>query len=413
MMKKMILGFALGLITIGIWGPHDVDALIIKLKSVDCSQLVKGGTNLANYEQAFVCAIALKEVATVCCNKPGCANNEPVSSSHNFELNGIVIRWATSDAKIKERNGTTSVAVTISNEDIIRMVNEFNIDCVNGVLPNGNPCQDADLTTVCPKGLVAFGPAATRMDGLAISLIRPKNGSNDFCPHDPVTGATSCTIKYYPASVDPRWVASCYDAVNKTYSSDPACLQSKNIDLEGDNVIDGQVIEFTPPNDIFKDCRRESSGLQFYADKTPPINGQSLPIDKNASIQDCLVFRDVNNDSNFTLPATYDPDVNHFDYPSNDATTKTFDSPFDGLKDEGGLWLTRNIFAPGTNYTGTCHQHGREQVQNDKLVWKQSGPKKPNYLSPGLPDPTTGDPTCTGGAQIYDGTDYNLDGILP
>jgi hypothetical protein len=139
-------------------------------------------------------------------------------------------------------------------------------------------------------------------------------------------------------------------------------------------------------------------------------------VDKNASIQDCLVFRDVNKDANFTLPAIYDPDVDHFDYPSNTATTKTFDSPFDGTSDGGGIWLTRNSFVLGNYFTGTCHQHGREQVTgnpNKPLEFKQSGPKKPTYLSPGVPDPTTGDSTCTGGAQIYDGTDYNLDGILP
>ena len=106
---------------------------------------------------------------------------------------------------------------------------------------------------------------------------------------------------------------------------------------------------------------------------------------------------------------TYDPDVNHFDYPSNTATIKTFDSPFDGTSDAGGVWLTNDDFAVGTYYTATCHQHGNETGSGG---WTQSGPKKPDYdVLTGLQVPGTGDINCTGGSQLGDGV-YG-DGIVP
>ena len=408
-----------------LWAATEAKAWRFTFKSVDCSHLVKGGTNQNENEQAFVCGIALKEIATQCCNKPGCNNNEDNSSSHVFVLNGLTLKWTTADGAVKSKNGTRPIDVEITDDDIIRIVNVFNEECVDGQLRNGQPCEDVDLSSggICPPGHNLIW-APSRLDALAMSVLRPRNGSNDFCPVD-ANGNSTCEKRLYPASVDPRWVASCYDPATNTYNPNPNCKESRDIDFAGDSTIDGQVAEFIPATDIFRDCRREVNGLQFY-----DSSGQRVLDPKNANIIECLLLRDVNNsppgsttglppfDPNyFTFEAglQYDPDTNHFDYPSNDSQNKTFDSPFDGLSDEGGLWLTN--LTKGSFFTGTCHQHGGEKVTGGKnnatLSWEQTGPKKPDYLSPGVPNPSTGDPVCTGGAQIYDGIEYNSDGILP
>ena len=350
MRKKCVLGCVLGiglsLISSGFFLPGSAQAFAISFHSVDCTELVKGGTNLKENEQAFACALALKEISTKCVNKGG---NADTSNSHIFALNGFKFKWTTADAKVKQKNGTTSLDVTISDDDILLMVHEWNYD---------HPDQIIDLDNgSCPNRNYSFKWGVTRGDVVGLSVLRPQGGSSQF----------ECTKKYYPATLDPR------------YATDPT-----GVDPDGD----GQIEECTPIKEPFKDCRRGISGLHFYY----PDGSQVSDTDFNtARIQECILFRDVNKDQNFSLAGggTYDPDVNHL-Y-----------APFDGLTDEGGIWLTNDSLVKGTYYTGACHQHGNETASGN---WQQSGPKKPDYdVVTGLPVAGTGDPQCTGGSQLLDG----------
>ena len=348
MQKICILVIPLTLLCSGFFLPSDAGAFRLSLRSVDCSHLVKGGTNLSENEQAFVCALALREIATKCVNKGG---NSDTSSSHIFEVNGQILKWSSASARVKQKNGTTSLDVVITDDDILRMVNIFSYE---------HPDQAVDLANgSCPNRNFSFTWAMTRADVIGMAVLRPKGGNSRF----------ECTTKLYPATLDPR------------YSSDP-----NGVDPDGDGMIE----ECVPIKEPFKSCRRDISGLQFFYADGSQVSSTDF---KAAKMQDCLLFRDVNRDPNFSLAGsglTYDPDVTHY-----------FSAPFDGLSDEGGVWLTDNNFAKGTIYSGTCHQHANETTSGN---FQQTGPKKPDYdVVTGQPVAGTGDPECTGGTQLLDG----------
>jgi hypothetical protein len=352
MRKIWVLGIGLTLLGSGFFLPDSAQAFTIAWHSVDCTQLVKGGTNLNQNEQAFVCAIALKEIMTKCVNKGGNADN---SSSHIFELQAVKFKWTTADAKVKQKNGTTSLQVTITDDDIKLMVNEWNYE---------HPEAVVSLEGTCPNNNYAFKWAMTRADAIGVSVLRPTGGNSKF----------ECTKKFYPATLDPR------------YATDPT-----GVDPDGD----GQIEECIPIKEPFKSCQRSVSGLYFTDASGTVITDPQL-----ARIQECILFRDVNKDANFSLASagTYNPDVNHL-Y-----------APFNGVSDEGGIWLTNDSLTPGTLYTGTCHQHGYEKANNG--AWTQTGPNSPSYdVVTGAPVAGTGDVQCTGGSQLLDGV-YG-DNIFP
>jgi hypothetical protein len=358
MLKKLMLGISLVVLGSGFWMPADVHAIYVKWKSVDCTQLVKGGTNLTDNEQAFVCALGLKEISTKCVNKGG---NADTSNSQIFAVNGTKFKWTTADNTVKQKNGTTSLDVEITDDDILLMVNEYSYDCQQSGL-----CQPVDLANgSCPNRNYSFTWAVTRGDVVGISVLRPARGSSQF----------ECTKKFYPATLDPR------------YATNPDLVDPDH---------DGQIEECIPIKEPFRSCERSVSGLQFFYADGSQVSGSDF---KAARIQECILFRDVNKNPNFSLASvgTYQPDVNHL-Y-----------APFDGVSDEGGLWLTNDNFTKGTYYTGTCHQHASETTSGN---FQQTGPKLPDYdVVTGKAVAGTGDVQCTGGSQLLDGV-YG-DGIFP
>jgi hypothetical protein len=185
MLKKFIVGISLVLLCSGFWQPGEVDALILFRKSVDCSELVKGGTNTTENEQAFSCGLALKEISTKCINRGGEADN---SNSHIFAINGQSFKWVKAAAQIKQKNGTSSVAVKFEDADILLMVNEYNYDC-----QQSGQCIPVDLENgSCPNRNYTFEWAMTRADIVAVSVLRPRDGGSQF----------ECTPKFYPATLD-------------------------------------------------------------------------------------------------------------------------------------------------------------------------------------------------------------------
>jgi hypothetical protein len=364
MLKKFMVGISLVLMSSGYWAPAEVQALYLRKSSLDCSELVKGGTNLSENEQAFSCGLALKEISTKCINKGG---NSDTSNSHIFAINGQKFKWTKAAAQVKQKNGTSSVQVTITDDDFMLMVNEYNYDC-----QQTGSCEPVDLANgSCPNKNYSFQWAMTRADVVAVSVLRPKDGGAQF----------ECELKYYPATLDPRYTTA-------NGCPGPTCV------VDPDQ--DGQIEECSPSKEPFKSCERSVSGLHFYYAGGSQVSDTDF---KAARIQKCLLFRDVNKDPNFSLASkgTYDPDVNHL-Y-----------TPFDGLSDEGGIWLTNDNFASGTFYTGTCHQNANESTSGN---FQQSGPKKPDYdVVTGQAVPLTGDVECTGGSQLLDGK-YG-DGIFP
>jgi len=357
MLKKSLLSLSLVILVMSFWMPDNTYAWSISFHSLVCTEDVKGGTNLNNNEQAFLCALNLKEVATKCVNKGG---NADESNSHIFEIQGTLIRITTAQGAIKQKNGTTPLSVTFNDEDVELIVAEYN---------SLNPDKAVDLSNLCPNKNFTLKLGIARADVQMLTVLRPKNGKSEF----------SCTPTVFNLG-DP-W---------------------------------GTVTECIPNKEPFRSCEREISGLHFQ-----DANGSEVTDTKVAFIQNCRLFRDVNKDPAFDLntlvdgsTAVYNPDEAHIFPPFNGGVDATGNpckrDGTDPTCDAGGIWLTNNVFVDGNFYTATCHQHGNEKGGS----FKQSGPLKPDYdVVTGKAVPGTGDVECTGGSQLLDGV-YG-DGIFP
>lgn len=264
--------------------------------------------------------------------------NADGTSSHIFELTGSVIKTAGSSTWVKSKNGLQTNTIVITNEDILRIVDIWNAE---------HPGDLIDLVNGdCPNRNFTFQWVVTKADAVITQVKIPDPGSVAY------KATTNCRPVPLPDG-----------------SSPIIC------DFDG-----------TP----FNDCNRANSKLEVKN------SAGVLQTAKDFPINDCYLWRDVNRDPAFNLTAVYgypnyDPDLAHIVAPQ----TGNVDGGDDD--DLGGLVLV----APFEFYTGTCHQHAKENGNGD---FQNLGPRKPDYNLDGTVVAGTGDAMCTGGSQLMDGT---------
>ena len=143
MAKKLLtwIGGAL-MASMMLWAPAPVYAwqgtLSIRVGSIDCFDLVTGGTRQTINDGAASCSIAIKAVATQCVNKGGKSQN---SSSHIFELQNVSLSQSQSGSQFGriDHNGNTSSQINFTNQQIADAVAASGVDLSAAVLcPNRN-----------------------------------------------------------------------------------------------------------------------------------------------------------------------------------------------------------------------------------------------------------------------------------
>jgi len=342
MLTKFVGAIAVTLIVLTagmLWVPGEASAAIgsftFKPRSIDCEVTVAGG-GPKTVNDAVICAVNLKEIQGFCKNPN---HKSDTSNSHLFELQGAAIKTAGSNTWVKTQNGLQTNTISITNEDILHIVDLWNAEHPNDIINL--------ITGDCPNGNWFWEWRVSKADAVLTQVKIPD-----------------------PGSVSYKATTNCRDVTLPNGTTEHVC------DFDG-----------IP----FEDCNRTYSKLEV---KDGAGNVQN-PLTTNYRINDCYLWRDVNKDNAFNLSkygsTTYTPDINHIVAPQ----TGNVDGGDDD--DLGGLVLV----APYIYYTGTCHQHGRE---NGSGTFQQLGPKTPTYNTDGTIVPLTGDIKCTGGSQLLDGT---------
>lgn len=193
MEKKLISWIGGALMASMLWAPATVYAfqgtLTIRLGSINCWDQVTGGTRQTINDGAASCTIDIKEVAIVCKNKKGNADN---SSSHIFALQGVPVSQSQTGKDFTlTKNGATLSDITFKDSDILNAL------IAAGAIPdldtlNATYCPNRNWTATL-EGVTRFDMVAT-VNGVANGYV-PFFPASSFNPNGTAYGMpafTSC-----------------------------------------------------------------------------------------------------------------------------------------------------------------------------------------------------------------------------